>query len=1268
MCKSVLAAAAACLACAAGAHELVDFSRGGHGWRAANHVANARQTETGYAFDVTAGDPWCVSGGFIAFPSAANATYVRIELETAPVATPTSFELFWRGEKEPFSALRSVRLEPVGGNPCSTFAAKLPAKALDLSAPIALRIDPPGRSGTFAHVEYRRLRVEYMVPKWTPSFSTPPPLALGDDPFVLKGDGWELRHDRLRMGAFAFVANGKTWAEGCPDEPLVFQNAQGKPETLDWTRGSVRISCRDAVNNPQILEQAILKDPSGRVWRWARAFFSRDGKLEVLSHVMVDRPASVYHVPYLTLFVDRASGGHKRQALLPGVEYLADEPSSNEKEVRGPQANRLMPAAHKLCYPMMVLADESHWFAIDWSRSDQSFQPPIPNYHLPTATHHLPTSIYQLLTPVFDTPDRQFHSGGHLFALWGPGVGRAREESDTSLFAAVPFTQGAVLVDVATGVGGDVTDALAARLPLAKLPPTPALDAAKSCDVLARGWLDSAIREGTGCRHALGHWEPNQVSDAPALMLWLASATPDAKAAERLRTAAGEMIAALPEGSAERRGWGRSVSHVNRPAAPLVFGDPIAYAVSAGGTAKGIARQLADGRRIWHKPAGAKHDYGETLGADHCNGLTAMSASGMLGCALWTGDEVLIAEVLAVLDKFTETYGNDVPRGAQPWEMPLHTPDILASGHLVACYVRGYLLSGNPRYLERARYWARTGMAMVYFVDPPTDAPNPIGRYATIGVIGATNWSVPNWIGLPVQWCGLVYSAALSDLADVETDAASAALWRHLARGIAASGVDQSFLPSDGEKVGLLPDSFRLVEQVRRDPPINPGTVQENVSNFVGLPYYRVVRAVPDGKTLVHVPGRVTPMKPKAGELARVEIAAWPKAPYKVFFSRVKRPSAVKVDGRDVPFRFYGNVMAVQMQPGAKPAVLVLESAPQKARYTPDVAARPQARGVMLSQYKVGEDDFKTLRSWGATVARYQMYPVGERWKGKTSDAEGFAAWLDWKLGVLKDEALPLSRKYGIPLVVDLHVPPGGRGGSGMKMLDDPAWADFFVGCWRKIAARLKGEKGVYAYDLVNEPTQFGRPKVCDYLEIQRMAAAAVREIDPTTPIVVSCNADGAWCAPSAFKSMEPIGLVNIFYQFHMYEPFAYTHQKVLPQFKDTVAAYPDAAKGWDADGLRRIVAPVREFERRHGARIFVGEFSAVAYAKGCDRWIADVSAMLNEYGWDWCYHAFREWPGWSVEHEVVSGDSAATAKFAPSAGNPRMRALRAALKPRGTR
>ena len=66
-----------------------------------------------------------------------------------------------------------------------------------------------------------------------------------------------------------------------------------------------------------------------------------------------------------------------------------------------------------------------------------------------------------------------------------------------------------------------------------------------------------------------------------------------------------------------------------------------------------------------------------------------------------------------------------------------------------------------------------------------------------------------------------------------------------------------------------------------------------------------------------------------------------------------------------------------------------------------------------------------------------------------------------------------------------------------------------------------------------------------------------------------------------------------------------------------------------------------------------MGEFSAVAWAQGADAYIRDCIGLFGEYGWDWCYHAFREWRPWSVEHE---GPDAA--HMTPSAATPRKREL----------
>ena len=59
------------------------------------------------------------------------------------------------------------------------------------------------------------------------------------------------------------------------------------------------------------------------------------------------------------------------------------------------------------------------------------------------------------------------------------------------------------------------------------------------------------------------------------------------------------------------------------------------------------------------------------------------------------------------------------------------------------------------------------------------------------------------------------------------------------------------------------------------------------------------------------------------------------------------------------------------------------------------------------------------------------------------------------------------------------------------------------------------------------------------------------------------------------------------------------------------------------------------------------------AWAQGAENYIADCIALFEEYGWDWTYHAFREWNGWSVEHEGPDAKH-----MVPSADNPRKRVL----------
>ncbi len=196
---------------------------------------------------------------------------------------------------------------------------------------------------------------------------------------------------------------------------------------------------------------------------------------------------------------------------------------------------------------------------------------------------------------------------------------------------------------------------------------------------------------------------------------------------------------------------------------------------------------------------------------DTASGFCALQAAELLDHARLTGDtEALKAGIKAL--EYMKHFRD--PRGAQTWEVPLHTPDIMASAHLVHAYVRGYQLTGKPEYLERARGWAISGLPFVY-----QWGNQPVMPYATIAVFGATGWRAPNWMGLPVQWCGYVYAYALTMLAPYDKSAD----WPKIATGILLTAEQEQY-PS-GPFAGCLPDSFNLGSQQRNEPAINPSAL-----------------------------------------------------------------------------------------------------------------------------------------------------------------------------------------------------------------------------------------------------------------------------------------------------------------------------------------------------------------------------------------------------------------------------------------------------------
>lgn len=329
-----------------------------------------------------------------------------------------------------------------------------------------------------------------------------------------------------------------------------------------------------------------------------------------------------------------------------------------------------------------------------------------------------------------------------------------------------------------------------------------------------------------------------------------------------------------------------------------------------------------------------------------------------------------------------------------------------------------------------------------------------------------------------------------------------------------------------------------------------------------------------------------------------------------------------------------------------------------RMRYSESVNRTPPLRGFM-SPFHTRREDLAALREWNANLLRVQ---ICRNWGKSNTDLDlaEYDRWIDGKLDHL-EQLLDPAHQLGIRIVIDLHSPPGGRDNErDMRMFYEEKYAEHFCRVWEKIARRFRGHPAVWAYDLLNEPSQ-KRPAKCNYFELQCRAARRVRTIDPETPIIIEAN---EWAAPSAFHYLPVLKMENIIYEVHIYQPGAYTHQNVNNTYGEmgaaAVSVYPGIIQRelWNKEKLRQVLAPVRKFQKRHNARIYVGEFSVVAWAPGAERHLRDNIELFEEYGWDWSYHSFREWKGWSLEHEGHDIHS-----MRPSSTNPRKSVILEMLK-----
>jgi hypothetical protein len=841
-----------------------DFTRAEdvRGWEATHDVSRLQGTAEGLAITISGSDPY-ITGPPRDFPLNQR-LWMRLRLKSDQAGQGQVF--YFRTDA---TEANSVRF-PVRAGVWEEIQVPLPP----LGPRFRLRFDPPGTSG---QAVLAWLRFDERVVLTEPAWPVPSPPALDQDSLTLQSGDLQLLHARKQLGGFVLKVAGQSMAVGLT-RPLIGYLQGGQERWLAPAESATVAATPelDAAGHPAALTvAATLRDPDGAAWEIRQRFgpATKPGAIDVETRVTVSQERSVIFLPMLVLLPGVGSfGPAKGQGLFAGLEYLENEASSSEADLIGPASHRQVPDSEKITFPLMAIQEAGRYVGLVWEK-DAAF------------------------SALFDSPDRRFHSGGHVMGVLFPGSdGANRVEGSLLPSWAETLPAGTPLVQHATLIGGrgeTVVPAVQQYVALRGLPPLPdvGLDRQSYVALAAGGWLDSRLREGSRYRHAYwpgGPWTPQAAPDAAALMEWLAQATADAGLAQRLRTAAAAAVAQAAPGEWNTAG----VSHVRYPVPSLVYGEVAANASRALEIGRGFLGGFQPDGTLLYAPAPNSPDFGSTHFAPDASGYTASVVEPLLQAATVCGDPRLIDEGLRVL-RALDGFAGTVPRGAQTWEIPLHTPDILAAAHLVRAYTLGYELTGEPHFLEQARYWAWTGVPFLYLAPP---VPERIGTYATIPVLGASNWRAPVWMGQPVQWCGLVYADALYRFARHDPGGP----WKQLADGITASGIQQSWPADDAALQGLLPDSFEPHAQIRNGAAINPGTVEANAIRFFGGPPLYDFASFLNNGLLVHAPGAIVDPQEQPGRVA-FTVQGWSPRPYFLLVVGLKGSPRVRINGHETP-------------------------------------------------------------------------------------------------------------------------------------------------------------------------------------------------------------------------------------------------------------------------------------------------------------------------------------------------------------------------------
>ncbi len=286
----------------------------------------------------------------------------------------------------------------------------------------------------------------------------------------------------------------------------------------------------------------------------------------------------------------------------------------------------------------------------------------------------------------------------------------------------------------------------------------------------------------------------------------------------------------------------------------------------------------------------------------------------------------------------------------------------------------------------------------------------------------------------------------------------------------------------------------------------------------------------------------------------------------------------------------------------------------------------------------ITEDDIRQIATWGMDHVRVPFdYPLFEDDANPFHYKETGFAYLD--------NCLAWCKKVGLNLVLDLHKAPGFSFGTPDEntLFSDETMQQRFIALWLAIAKRYANEGQNIVYELLNEIVE---PDSTRWNRLASRTIEAIRQVDTAHFIVVGgIDYNNVW----RLKDMPIFADQKIIYNFHMYEPFALTHQHAAwtitrdyPEdfvYPSDIAPYKTfidyvvkqgGREGYDrqkmicsqlpamnADYIQAFLQPAKDFLEQHDLPLYCGEYGVIDEADNASRaaWTRDVAEFCLAHG-----------------------------------------------------